>query len=154
MLMTRNVSSSSSRSGRVKVCMSTTLFGILRIDQLAIQQLAERAETLVTACQLEQRPAVLVQALFEEGRLRAASYDFGVSAFGLRIALGAEQDLTAAELSLIDQCAGTEAGDQPIECIESLLGLSITLVRARELVEHAIALAILRIRFEETECRA
>ena len=147
MLMTRSVSSTSSRSARLSDLEPHRLAG--RGAEHVVEHPAEGRQALERERLLEQRPAVLVEALLVEGGRGATADDGRVGLLGLRVALGREQQLAAPELHLVELRALRIALHDAIERGERLLGLAGGLVGARQLVQHLVVARVVGVGLEQ-----
>jgi hypothetical protein len=117
--------------------------------QQAVEHLEERSNPFLATTLLEQRPAVLVQALLVEIAVGTGLDDRGVCGLGVAIAAGAEQDLAAAELRLRVPRALRELPDQLVEHRERLLRLALRFVRTRQLIHHRIVARVIGVRRQQ-----
>ncbi len=122
---------------------------VLLRDQHRIEHAGEGFEAPFALPLLEQRPAVLVEALIVEARSGSELDDRFVGALGRGIALVREQDLAAAELRLVDVMAFRITRNQPVESRERLVRLRVELVGARELIQHGVVALVIGIGFEQ-----
>jgi hypothetical protein len=137
---TRNVSSTSSRCGRVKPSMSRSLpaaSSSLRSSSFANESSADSASPRLNS------------ALLVELRLRPDRDHARVRARRFRPAPRHEEHLAAAELGLRAVLARRVALDEFIQRRECLVVLLVGLVGAGQLVEHRIVALVVRIGREQ-----
>ncbi len=118
-------------------------------EQDTIEHLEERSDALLAPELLEQRPAVLVQALLVE--IARPGFDDGaVAELCVVIAARAEQDFAATELRFRVPRTLRIFRDQLIEHGQRLLGFGLRLVRARQLIHHCVVARVVGMRLQQT----
>ena len=75
---------------------------LLFLQHGAVEHAREGLQAFIVQAQLEQRPALFVEALREEGRLVALADDVFVGALGRAVVPRGEQQLAAAELHFVE----------------------------------------------------
>ena len=112
--------------------------------QLQVEHVEERAQRLVQAPLLVDRPAQHVQRALVIRRLRIAVQHGPVGGLGARVVAHREQHLAAAELRFVPIAGLRILLHQPVERLQRGLHLAALFLRARQLVEHAVVARILR----------
>ena len=98
---------------------------------------------------LELRPALHVERAVVVRDGRAAGEHGGEGLLGVRIVLGGEQQLAAAELGLVAEAVERVVLDQPVERLQRRVQVAALLVGAGQLVEHAVVAGVVRVGLEE-----
>ena len=122
--------------------------------QLAVEDGEEHRQRLVELRLLEQRPAVLVLRRLEERRLAGEGHHRRVFDFGFFITLQAEQQLRAAEMGVACQLRVRMPAVQLGERVHRLGALAGVLVGARQLIEHAVVVRVVRALREQLPVEA
>ena len=92
---------------------------------------------------------MLVERLLVERRAASVRDHCRIRGLDTRVVLIDEQDLTAAELCLVEVEAVRVVSNQPVQGRQRLLRLSDRLVRARQLVQDLVGIRVVLIRFEQ-----
>ncbi len=146
--MTRKVSSASSRLAREQLVDRHQLLRLLG-QHGAIEHPGERRQAVFVQALLEQRPALLVEALRQEAGLVALGDDVGIRVLRVAVLLGREQQFAAAELHFVHLRCARIAADHIVQRGQRLVGLARGLVGARKLVEHLVVARVVGIALEQ-----
>ena len=117
--------------------------------QLQVQHAEEGLQRLFEPSLLEERPAVHVQRTLVERRAASALHRHRIGFLRPGIVAQREQQLAAAELRLVPVRRPGILLHQLVERLQRRLQVPAQLVRAGQLVEHAVVARIVRIGLQE-----
>ena len=149
MLVTRKVSSTSSRSARRQPGQGLDAAFALLAGDLQVEHGEERAQRVLEPGLLELRPALHVEGAVVVRNGRPARQHGGERLLRVRIVPGGEQQLAAAELGLVAEAVERVVLDQPVERLQRGVQVAALLVGPGELVEHAVVARVVGIGLEE-----
>ena len=139
-----------------------------QLSQLLVQHDEKNFQGVVESSQLEQRPAphiprplavgaaagrsrkawVVRRCIARQGTGGSTQYG-GEGHFGLQVVAGGKQHFTAAEVGLIGMHRSRVLLHQLGQCAQGRLKLTTLLLRARQLVQHAVAARVARVGLEQ-----
>ena len=117
--------------------------------ELEIEHAEEGLERIVEPALLEQRPALHVEGPFGEEAARASGQHGGIGRFRLLVVAHRKQQLTAAEMCLFGVHGPRMLLHQLRQGLQRHFQLAALLLRARQLVLHAVGAGIFRVGLEE-----
>ena len=115
---------------------------------LQVEHAEEGLQPVFEPALLVQGPAVHVEGAVLEGRGRGALDQAGVGLLRFGVLRGVEQQLAAAKLGLVAEAGLRVIGDELVERGQGHFELPAKLVRARQLVQHAVVVRIVRVGLE------